>query len=68
MGFEDSCLEFYNTERAVRTPSAQQVRQPIYRESIEEWRAYEHHLDPLKRALGEVLDAYPAPPAAFLQR
>ena len=44
--FEESCLEFYNTDRAVRTPSAQQVRQPIYRESIEEWRAYERHLEP----------------------
>jgi hypothetical protein len=66
--FEDACLEFYNTERAVRTPSAQQVRQPIYRDSIEEWRAYERHLGPLKSALGEVLEAYPRPPASFLQR
>ena len=63
--FEQPCLEFYNTERAVRTPSAQQVRRPIYREAIEEWRAYEPHLEKLKDALGEVLDAYPLPPASF---
>jgi len=66
--FEEACLEFYKTERAVRTPSAQQVRQPIYRDSTEEWQRYEAHLGPLKDALGEVLAAYPSPPASFLQR
>ena len=66
--FEPACLEFYNTERAVRTPSAQQVRQPIYRDAADEWRRYEDHLGPLKEALGEVLDAYPQAPASFLQR
>ena len=50
--FEPACLEFYNTERAVRTASSEQVRQPIYREATEEWRAYEAHLGPLKAALG----------------
>ena len=48
-----------NTERAVRTASSEQVRQPIYRDATEEWRAYEPHLEPLKAALGPVLDAYP---------
>ena len=66
--FEPGCLEFYNTERAVRTPSSEQVRQPIYRDSTEEWRAYEAHLDPLKAALGEVPEAYPEAPASFPQR
>jgi tetratricopeptide (TPR) repeat protein len=66
--FEPACLEFYNTERAVRTPSAQQVRQPIYRDSGDEWRRYGAHLDPLRDALGPVLDAYPEPPASFPQR
>lgn len=66
--FELTCLEFYNTERAVRTPSAQQVRQPIYRDSADEWRRYEVYLEPLKHALGPVLDDYPAAPATFLQR
>jgi tetratricopeptide (TPR) repeat protein len=64
--FEQSCLEFYKTERAVRTPSSEQVRQPIYRGAKEEWRAYEQHLQPLIEALGPVLDAYPDAP--FLQR
>jgi hypothetical protein len=68
LDFEQECLEFYRTERAVRTASSEQVRQPIYREATEEWRAYEHRLDPLKEALGQVLDAYPEAPAAFVQR
>ena len=66
--FEPACLEFYRTERAVRTASSEQVRQPIYREATEEWRAYEPHLGALKEVLGPVLDCYPDAPAAFLQR
>ena len=66
--FEPACLEFYNTDRAVRTPSAQQVRQPIYKDAADEWRRYEAHLGPLKEALGTVLDAYPEAPASFMQR
>ncbi len=57
--FEPQVLEFYKTERAVRTPSSEQVRMPIYREATEEWRPYEKFLAPLKAALGPVLDAYP---------
>jgi tetratricopeptide (TPR) repeat protein len=66
--FEPACLEFYKTDRAVRTASSEQVRQPIYRAATEEWRAYEAHLGPLRQALGPVLDAYPAAPASFVQR
>ncbi|HEX6783290.1 MAG TPA: sulfotransferase [Sphingomicrobium sp.] len=66
--FEPACLEFYKTERAVRTASSEQVRQPIYREATEEWRAYDVHLGPLKDALGPVLTAYPEAPASFAQR
>jgi tetratricopeptide (TPR) repeat protein len=66
--FEPQVLEFYKTERAVRTASSEQVRQPIYRDATEEWRAYEAHLHPLKAALGQVLDAYPEAPASFPQR
>jgi tetratricopeptide (TPR) repeat protein len=66
--FEPACLEFYKTDRAIRTPSAQQVRQPIYKDSADEWRRYEDHLGPLKTALGPVLDAYPDVPATFSQR
>ncbi len=60
--FEDQCLRFYETERAVRTASSEQVRQPIFREGMDQWRHYEPWLDPLKQALGPVLDAYPAAP------
>jgi tetratricopeptide (TPR) repeat protein len=62
--FEPTCLEFYKTDRPVRTPSSEQVRRPIYRDATEEWRPYEKYLGPLKSALGPVLDSYPeAPPA-----
>jgi len=57
--FEESCLRFYETKRAIRTPSSEQVRQPIYKEGLEQWRNYEANLDPLKAALGPVLDRYP---------
>jgi tetratricopeptide (TPR) repeat protein len=63
--FEPACLSFYETDRAVRTPSSEQVRRPIYRDATEEWVAYESHLGPLKAALGPVLEAYPDAPAAF---
>jgi tetratricopeptide (TPR) repeat protein len=66
--FEPACLEFYNNERAVRTPSSEQVRRPIYRDATDEWRAYEPHLDPLKDALGAVLHAYPVAPVSFEQQ
>ena len=66
--FEPACLEFHKTERAVRTASSEQVRQPIYRDATEEWQRYEQHLGPLKDALGAVLTAYPDAPASFLQR
>ena len=58
--FEQSCIEFYKTERNIRTPSAEQVRQPIYTTGLEQWRNFEKHLDPLIAALGEnVLQRYP---------
>jgi len=57
--FEENCLRFYETKRAIRTPSAEQVRQPIYKEGLEQWRNYEAYLDPLKKALGPVLERYP---------
>ncbi len=50
--FEEQCLRFYETERAIRTPSAEQVRKPIYKEGLEQWRNFEAYLDPLKEALG----------------
>ena len=60
--FEAACLRFFENERPVRTPSAEQVRQPIYRDGIEQWRHYDEWLGPLRVALGPVLDAYPAAP------
>lgn len=59
LSFEDACLRFYETKRAIRTPSAEQVRQPIYTQGLEQWRNYERHLEPLKKALGPVLERYP---------
>jgi predicted Zn-dependent protease len=53
--FEEQCLRFYETRRVVQTVSSEQVRQPIYREGLEQWRNFEPWLDPLKEALGDVL-------------
>lgn len=57
--FEESCISFYKTERAVRTPSSEQVRQPIYKGGLEQWKNFDTNLEPLKMALGPVLDRYP---------
>jgi tetratricopeptide (TPR) repeat protein len=58
--FEQSCVEFYKTDRSVRTPSSEQVRLPIYRSGLDQWRNFEPWLDPLKDALGaDVLARYP---------
>ena len=51
--FEPGCLSFHRTERAVRTPSSEQVRQPIFQSGLDYWRNYESWLDPLKGGLGE---------------
>jgi len=59
LSFEDQCLRFYETDRAIRTPSAEQVRQPIYRGGLEQWRHFESHLTPLRDALGPLLQRYP---------
>ncbi|MFQ5562324.1 MAG: sulfotransferase [Parvularculaceae bacterium] len=56
--FEDACVEYYKTERAVRTASSEQVRQPINTKGLEPWRPFEPYLDPLKEALGDVLIDY----------
>jgi len=63
--FEEACLRFYDNERAVRTASSEQVRRPIFREGIDQWRHYEHWLGPLEAALGPVLQAYPHVPQDF---
>lgn len=50
--WNDNCLEFHKTRRAVSTPSYDQVRRPIYTSSKERWKNYEKHLSPLIDALG----------------
>lgn len=59
LSFEDACLRFYENTRAVRTASSEQVRRPIFREGLDQWRKYEPWLEPLKTTLGGVLDTYP---------
>jgi tetratricopeptide (TPR) repeat protein len=58
--FEPACIEFHKTERSVRTASSEQVRQPIYREGLDQWRHYEPWLQPLREALGDALTGYRA--------
>jgi len=60
--FEESVLRFHENQRAVRTASSEQVRQPIFREGVDQWRHYEAYLAPLAEALGPVLASYPTPP------
>ena len=58
--FEEACVHYHKTERSIRTPSAEQVRQPIYKTGLEQWRNFEPWLDPLKEALGpDVMERYP---------
>jgi tetratricopeptide (TPR) repeat protein len=52
--FEPSCVEYYNTERTVHSASSEQVRRPIYREGVDQWRHYEPWLGALKEALGPI--------------
>lgn len=56
--FEDSCLRFFETERAILTPSSQQVRQPINRSGIGRWLSYEPWLVELKETLGELITVW----------
>jgi tetratricopeptide (TPR) repeat protein len=57
--FEKGCLHFYQTERAVRTASSEQVRQPIYSAGLEHWKNYQPFLEQLQLSLGDVLERYP---------
>ena len=56
--FEPGCIDFYKTERSVRTASSEQVRQPIFREGLKQWQHYEPWLGPLNEALGDALTRY----------
>lgn len=57
LSFEENCLAYYETERSIRTPSSEQVRQPIFTTALEQWRNYETHLTSLKRRLSAGLPA-----------
>ena len=56
--FESTCLSFHKTKRSVRTPSSEQVRQPIGREGLDQWRHYAPWLVSLQDALGDALTDY----------
>ncbi len=66
--FDERCLRFYENERAVRTASSEQVRQPIYRDGVDHWQHYEPWLEPLRQALGPVLECYPDIPEMLIPR
>jgi tetratricopeptide (TPR) repeat protein len=53
--FDPACVNFHQNRRAVRTPSSEQVRRPIFREGMDQWRAFEPFLDDLKAHLGPAL-------------
>jgi hypothetical protein len=53
--FEPACIDFHKTERSVRTPSSEQVRQPIFRDGLDQWKKFEPWLEPLRNALGDAL-------------
>ncbi len=54
--FDEACLRFHETKRPVRTVSAEQVRQPIRKKTVEDWRAFEAELGSMKAALGSALE------------
>ena len=62
--FDPACLDFHTNKRAVRTPSAEQVRRPINRDGVDYWRHYEPWLGPLKEALGPALENWDQPAGA----
>ena len=65
LDFDPACLAFHENKRAVRTASSEQVRRPINRDGVGQWRPFEPWLGALKDALGPVLDAYPDAPTAW---
>jgi tetratricopeptide (TPR) repeat protein len=56
--FEAACIDFHKSKRSVLTPSSEQVRQPIFRDGLDQWKAYERWLQPLREALGDAPDRY----------
>jgi hypothetical protein len=60
LSFEPTCIDFHKNGRSVRTASSEQVRQPIFRDGLDQWKKYEPWLAPLKAALGDALTRYRA--------
>jgi hypothetical protein len=58
--FEQSCIDFHETDRAVKTASSEQVRQPIYKEALGTWRLYEKHLGLWHEQLGDIVGELPS--------
>jgi tetratricopeptide (TPR) repeat protein len=58
LDYQSSCVQFHKTEREVRTASSEQVRQPLYREGMDQWRHFDPWLAPLREALGDALTNY----------
>ena len=56
--FEPACVAFHENKRSVKTPSSEQVRQPIFRDGLDQWKKYETWLEPLRVALGDALERY----------
>jgi hypothetical protein len=56
--FESACIDFHKTQRSVRTASSEQVRQPINRDGVDQWKNFEPWLGPVKDALGDALTRY----------
>ena len=59
LDWEDNCLRFHETNRAVKTASSEQVRKPIYASSVNSWRRYETHLEELIEVLEPLLKKLP---------
>ncbi len=59
--FEESCLAFHENKRSVRTPSSEQVRRPIFRDGLDQWKSFEPWLEPLKQTVGDAVTRYRTP-------
>jgi hypothetical protein len=51
--FEQACVNFHKTKRTIKTPSSEQVRQPIYKSATEQWQHFEPYLSTLKTAFNK---------------
>ncbi len=60
LGFEPDCVDFHRNRRSVRTPSSEQVRRPIFKDGLDQWRMFEPWLGPLEEALGDASTLYRA--------